>query len=523
MSNYVCLRHDNVETWKDFTRNAIKLLDLYRHLLDTYVLDFFTRDLWSKLNPSWREVLDTITSRNLADFLSNNKTFSQQKVWPLSLLALRASCSAYTLPRKPVTSAEPFTGYIKQQGFTQETPETVDNEIASTTEDQTGLTVSLHPLQQITVNWGTANNELSAAAGQNMLLQHVFRRHLKPKKQHEVARLSLVAGLVARSTCDGVMVDVGSGQGHLSRLLAYGHDVRVVCLEAEDEFIMGAKKFDNQLELAAEKMKKKFTSLPELPPSPRHTVCHLEPDMSHEAFKEAVTGAWPGLEGRGGVCGLLGLHTCGNLAPTMLRIFTNMPTCHAVVSVGCCYMKLDTVSDEAEYPGYPMSKAVQTVAGYELSYEAREVACHAIEMYVERLHLGADNLKVHCYRAALEEIIVKYWPELRHAGLRSVNHAHEMEFPVYAKAATTRLNDVIVPEEDLTSETTNHNLSRWMQVVVYYSMRLLLAPVIESVVLMDRLLYLYEKGVESVLVPAFDPQLSPRNHVLVAIKQKNSS
>lgn len=41
-----------------------------------------------------------------------------------------------------------------------------------------------------------------------------------------------------------------------------------------------------------------------------------------------------------------------------------------------------------------MSKAVQTVAGYELSYEAREVACHAIEMYVERLYLGADNLKV---------------------------------------------------------------------------------------------------------------------------------
>lgn len=79
------------------------------------------------------------------------------------------------------------------------------------------------------------------AAGQHKLLQHVFRRHLKPKKQHEVARLSLVAGYVARTTCDGVMVDVGSGQGHLSRLLAYGHDVRVVCLEAQDEFIRGAK------------------------------------------------------------------------------------------------------------------------------------------------------------------------------------------------------------------------------------------------------------------------------------------
>lgn len=81
----------------------------------------------------------------------------------------------------------------------------------------------------------------STAAGQHKLLQHVFRRHLKPKKQHEVARLAIVAGQVARAACRGVMVDVGSGQGHLSRLLAYGHNVRVVSLEAEDKFIEGAR------------------------------------------------------------------------------------------------------------------------------------------------------------------------------------------------------------------------------------------------------------------------------------------
>lgn len=80
-----------------------------------------------------------------------------------------------------------------------------------------------------------------SAAGQHKLLQHVFRRHLKPKKQHEIARLALIAGQVAQGACDGVMIDVGSGQGHLSRLLAYGHNVRVVCLEAQDEFINGAK------------------------------------------------------------------------------------------------------------------------------------------------------------------------------------------------------------------------------------------------------------------------------------------
>ncbi|KAK8726965.1 hypothetical protein OTU49_017481 [Cherax quadricarinatus] len=244
--------------------------------------------------------------------------------------------------------------------------------------------------------------------------------------------------------------------------------------------------------------------------------------MDPHTFTQVVRGAWPELESGGTVCGLVGLHTCGNLASTMLRIFSNMSTCRAVVSVACCYMKLHTLSDEMDYPGYPLSKFVCSLPGFMLSYQAREVACHAIEMYISRLRLGAENLKVHCYRASLEEIIMKHWPQHHHAGLRSVTHAHKMEFSQYAVAAVSRLRDIEIPAEDLTSARTKHNLSRWMQVVIYYSLRLLLAPVVESVILLDRLIFLYETGAaESLLVPTFDPLLSPRNHVLVALKPTN--
>lgn len=41
-----------------------------------------------------------------------------------------------------------------------------------------------------------------------------------------------------------------------------------------------------------------------------------------------------------------------------------------------------------------MSNSVQDLSSHALSYEAREVACHAVEMYTDRLALGADNLKV---------------------------------------------------------------------------------------------------------------------------------
>lgn len=57
---------------------------------------------------------------------------------------------------------------------------------------------------------------------------------------------------------------------------------------------------------------------------------------------QVITEVWPDLKSRGEVCGLLGLHTCGDLAPTLLRIYANMSACRGVVSVGCCYMKLST-------------------------------------------------------------------------------------------------------------------------------------------------------------------------------------
>lgn len=39
---------------------------------------------------------------------------------------------------------------------------------------------------------------------------------------------------------------------------------------------------------------------------------------------------------------LTGLHACGDLTPTMLRVFTSCPDIQGLASVGCCYMKLST-------------------------------------------------------------------------------------------------------------------------------------------------------------------------------------
>ena len=106
---------------------------------------------------------------------------------------------------------------------------------------------------------------------------------------------------------------------------------------------------------------------------------------------------------------VVGLHTCGDLAPTILRLFAQSPEVVAVASVGCCYMKLTDLainpkcggklpgnetasfySGEAqpneEIPrGYPMSRFMQTECCLKLSYEARELACHSVESIKAKL------------------------------------------------------------------------------------------------------------------------------------------
>ena len=54
----------------------------------------------------------------------------------------------------------------------------------------------------------------------------------------------------------------------------------------------------------------------------------------------------------------------------------------------------------------------------------------------------------------------------------------------------------------------------------YWSLRAALGPVLETIILLDRLLFLQEHDnpLEAVILPIFDPILSPRNVALIAKK-----
>uniref|UniRef100_A0A3P8UF77 Methyltransferase like 25B n=1 Tax=Cynoglossus semilaevis TaxID=244447 RepID=A0A3P8UF77_CYNSE len=516
---------------RNLATNICLFLSHYTHLLDSYIIEFFTEELWLKLPYSWQVALQDLSYPQIADLLldSGHEDRRYPSVWPLSLLAYRATAHALAFCRN------------------------------SRRRHRVGASSGSSSIPE----------EFHENLSQSSLLVHIFRKHVKAKKQHEIHKLGhLVKELCEETGCSRV-VDVGSGQGHLTRFLSFGLGLSVTAVEADCTLVDMATRFDGQLLWALEKEKRRKVRQES---APRHVTAWVNPRGTWMDFMKQLNSTGTrrksqcGPEHHMGCCHpaqtrcspvvqewtpqtnicaegfnsrdhdfiLTGLHACGDLSATLLRHFVNCPHVRGITSVACCYMKITTEENpvppgvvEAPAPtldsdpsvfGYPMSSWVRSLTGHRLSYKAREGACHALEDYVSRLKDQSELLRIHCYRAILETVIRDTRPELRRAGIQTIKKAHKLDFTEYARLGLARLG--LPLDLDLDQNRVCGLLQQQRKVVVFFSLTLLLAPVVETLVLLDRMVYLQENGVNSQLVALFDPNFSPRNFVLVAVKPR---
>ncbi|KAF4802323.1 Protein RRNAD1 [Turdus rufiventris] len=456
--------------------DVIRLLTLYRPLLDAFIIDFFTEGLWAQLPPAWQPALASATPAQLAGLLGGRG--GPGAAWPLSLLAFATAARALAFHRGcPGGSLRPPC-----------------------------QSSHLHPL---------------------------LRRHVKPKKQHEIQRLSKLLQRLSQATGCERVVDIGAGQGHLSRFLAFGLGLSVTAVDSDGRLVSLAERFDQELLRELKKTEglghKRPLLHPLIPRAPQHVAGRLDPAAPWGEFllppnspgpspaaQNPLGG--PGGSEDGGQVLVTGLHACGDLSPALLCHFARSPAVAAVALVGCCYMKLSTAPQPPGcLLGYPLSASVAALPGHQLSYRAREAACHALEEFEGRLRGDSPHLRAHCYRAVLESLICAADPSKRHLGLQPGRKAHALSFPQYAHLGLplAGLDPAGVPVD---SEAVGAMLEQQHKVVAFCTLGQLLAPVVETLILLDRLLYLREQGFHSALVPLFNPRFSPRNLVLVAAR-----
>uniref|UniRef100_A0A5F8GIU1 Methyltransferase like 25B n=1 Tax=Monodelphis domestica TaxID=13616 RepID=A0A5F8GIU1_MONDO len=196
----IAARNLSLEGRRQLAVDLTHVLPLYGFILDAYIIEFFTDCLWEKLPSSWQEALDGLTPPEIATMLldmpSAGEEIRYRSVWPLTLLALKATARALTFTRMPE---------------------------------------SLGP------------SEFQENPSQSSQLAAQFRKHVKPKKQHEIRRLGeLVKKLSDLTSCNQV-VDVGSGQGHLTRFLALGLGLSVTGIEKDRKLVERAQHLDQEL------------------------------------------------------------------------------------------------------------------------------------------------------------------------------------------------------------------------------------------------------------------------------------
>ncbi|XP_042671647.1 methyltransferase-like protein 25 [Centrocercus urophasianus] len=224
-------------------------------------------------------------------------------------------------------------------------------------------------------------------------------------------------------------------------------------------------------------------------------------------------------------CIMVGLHTCGDLAANTLRIFTAKPEIKAVCSVGCCYHLLTEQYENQEdcteeVWGFPMCQYLRD-EGWCCGRNARMSACLALERVAVGQMLPTESL---FYRAVLQVIIEEIYGVTksdRHVGKIFSKSSSFLDY-VRKSLKKLELDDSKLPDSCIMDyyEKYKHRMN---ELEAFNMLKVVLAPCIEVLILLDRLCYLKEQNniAWSGLVKLFDPVKSPRCCAVIALKKQS--
>ncbi|CAH1280917.1 unnamed protein product [Diabrotica balteata] len=342
------------------------------------------------------------------------------------------------------------------------------------------------------------------------------------KKSHEVDILSYIAAALNNISGTTHLIDIGDGKGYLSSMLALHHKIPVLGIDASVINTTGAvtrvKKLSRVWNAVASPQKEVKSKVQVTSDLYKQVTKFVDNNID---FVELVSDVF--LEKPNGL-GIVGLHTCGNLAATSLRVFATNLSMKTICNVGCCYHLLSERFEDDMYNagneedrGFPISNYLISER-YKIGRAGRMIAAQSMERILDKGELPKDTI---FYRALLEVILEKRFngldPDKRHVG--KIRKKCE-NFVQYAREAFKKLNVPCTDVSDAELEELFHLYKqKEYELYIFYLIRNMLSPIIESIILMDRLLYLYELGIEQAyLAQVFDPVVSPRCYGLVAIK-----
>ena len=305
--------------------------------------------------------------------------------------------------------------------------------------------------------------------GSYELPQHLNRR-VDLKKKHELEQI--------RSLCEqlnGVetIVDIGGGAGHLSSTLVDDKDRLAYCLDRNDKFQAQGK-----------------VRLRKWTPKNLEKISFVNCEFSENTDLECLNSYDNNL--------VVGLHGCGDLTTNTIKFFQKSES-RWLLSVGCCYQNLNgqyNISNFGKNRGIEFSKNALHLA-------ARCHTLYSAEDLDKKFKVRRFRYALHLY---LHDVLGK--EEFESIGNTSLSD-YEGSFSEYA-IKYAKLKRCL--ENELNEFYNSENTQKLIDHVIAADLvRELLGRVVESYIVVDRALFLEERGYCAHIVEAFKRDLSPRN------------
>ncbi|XP_075165375.1 putative methyltransferase-like protein 25 [Haematobia irritans] len=382
-----------------------------------------------------------------------------------------------------------------------------------------------------------------------------IKEFLSEKKRHEVEITASLINDLIRGILPNyeavVIVDAGDGKGYLSSRLALEYHYKVLGIDSNPSNTENAIERNKKLKRAWKGLKERAELESKGITPPRRgrqkqiTQCTDGSDKTttdsnlsdnYKTIDKFITTNmdlpaliaenYPESPEQSAIC-LTGLHTCGNLAATCLKLFHNQPQCKLLCNIGCCYHLLKEMYSGQEYfgnkhisdlnqeIGFPLSSYLQK-KNVKLGRNARMLAAQSIERTRSSKELPNISL---FYRSLFEVLVCEYHPELKDSV--QVGKLKKFEnFAQYVELCKKKYPELDnIPNERVNSLQDEAQAYKYF-LDMFYLLRMTFAPVLESIILLDRLLYLQECGHnKSYLIAAFDAVVSPRRFAIVSIKE----
>ncbi|RKO84955.1 methyltransferase domain-containing protein [Blyttiomyces helicus] len=348
-----------------------------------------------------------------------------------------------------------------------------------------------------------------------------------PHPPTQVQILSCLIDAIAKHHNITKVLDIGAGQGYLDAALAFGYRHTVIGVDDDEVQTCGAKRRTGLIEKLYARPKNRAQAVGRLLHVNRRVTAS---ESFTDLLAEVADDRWL----------LCGLHTCGDLAPAMIRHFLES-NAQVLVGVGCCYNKLTELDGAPPPAPHPRAATSAPASPADIPTSpgrpGRMLSCQATCRWATDPS-AADNFTRHFYRALLQLLIHSRGlipPGVTTFSLtvgRLGRRAFDNGFAGYAQLALPRLG-IDAEAAGLDAPALNAywlaHAEREKEVAVAWTLRALVAEALESLILVDRFAYLEEVGgagsegePPSVVVdmfPLFEYVDSPRNMVIVAQKR----